>query len=251
MNSFIIAFAIYSRIPMPRVKWTEENMKYAICFFPVVGVLIAAAVGFVYLIDNFFSLGKMLRTAILVAVPVIITGGIHMDGFLDTVDARSSYGEREKKLEILSDPHAGAFAIIWAIIYYILLTGFYSELSDKTIWIVAIGFVLSRALSGFSCVSFKLAKNQGMLATFSNQAQRNTVKLVTCIFSIVSVMVMVYIEPVIGCFTALTAFTVFLLYKRMAYKEFGGITGDLAGYFLQKVELAIAIAAVLCEKIIF
>ena len=151
MNSFIIAFAIYSKIPMPRVKWTEENMKYSICFFPVVGILIGAAVGFVYLIDNFLSLGKMLRTALLVAVPVMITGGIHMDGYLDTVDARSSYGEREKKLEILSDPHAGAFAIIWAVIYYILLTGFYSELSDKTIWIVAAGFVLSRALSGFSC----------------------------------------------------------------------------------------------------
>ena len=43
-NSFKIAFAMYSKIPMPQSEWTEENMAYAMCFFPVVGVIIGALV---------------------------------------------------------------------------------------------------------------------------------------------------------------------------------------------------------------
>ena len=59
------------------------------------------------------------------ALPVLVSGGIHTDGFIDTVDALSSYGDKEKKLEILKDPHTGAFAIIGAIMYYLLFFWIY------------------------------------------------------------------------------------------------------------------------------
>ena len=36
INSFFIAFSMYSRIPVPRVDWEKENMRYAMCFFPVI-----------------------------------------------------------------------------------------------------------------------------------------------------------------------------------------------------------------------
>ncbi|MBP3925899.1 MAG: adenosylcobinamide-GDP ribazoletransferase, partial [Clostridium sp.] len=42
-GSFVIAFSMYSRIPMPRVEWTKERMRYALCFFPWIGVLIGDA----------------------------------------------------------------------------------------------------------------------------------------------------------------------------------------------------------------
>ena len=38
-NSLIIAIAMYSKIPMPQAEWNEKNMRYAMCFFPVVGVV--------------------------------------------------------------------------------------------------------------------------------------------------------------------------------------------------------------------
>ena len=40
LNAMIIAIAMYSKIPMPRVDWNEKNMRYAMCFFPLVGVII-------------------------------------------------------------------------------------------------------------------------------------------------------------------------------------------------------------------
>ena len=40
LGSLAIAFSMYSRIPMPQVSWTKERMKYAMCFFPLIGVVI-------------------------------------------------------------------------------------------------------------------------------------------------------------------------------------------------------------------
>ena len=117
-NSFKIAFAMYSKIPMPQSEWTEENMSYAMCFFPWVG---AVTGGISYLVVLFadllkereISFGSLFFPAVLTVLPVLISGGIHMDGFLDTQDALSSWQSEEKRLEILKDPHAGAFAILF------------------------------------------------------------------------------------------------------------------------------------------
>ena len=70
-------------------------------------------------------------TMVLVIVPVVITGGIHVDGLLDTSDALSSWRDREKRLEILKDSHAGAFAVITACVYFMAFYGGYSQISDN------------------------------------------------------------------------------------------------------------------------
>ncbi|HBG11300.1 MAG TPA: adenosylcobinamide-GDP ribazoletransferase, partial [Clostridium sp.] len=88
---------------MPQLEWTTERMKYAMCFFPLIGAVIGLLEFAVYLGCNalgFRNLGQILP----IVIPILVTGGIHMDGFLDVVDARSSYGDRKKKLEILKDP---------------------------------------------------------------------------------------------------------------------------------------------------
>ena len=110
-ESLVIAFSMYSRIPMPMVEWTERGMKYALCFFPAVGIAVGAAVAAFWYLSRLSGMGELSRICVETALPLLITGGIHMDGFLDTVDARSSHQSRERKLEILKDPHAGAFAI--------------------------------------------------------------------------------------------------------------------------------------------
>ena len=44
LKSLIIALAMYSKLPVPNIDWDEKNMRYAMCFFPVVGVIIGALV---------------------------------------------------------------------------------------------------------------------------------------------------------------------------------------------------------------
>ena len=130
-NSFKIAFAMFSKIPMPQADWSEENMRYMLCFFPFVG----AAIGLVTLtaewICRYFGMSNSFIAAVLVLVPVLVTGGIHVDGLLDTSDALSSWRDREKRLEILKDSHAGAFAVITACVYFLAMYGGMSQIVEQ------------------------------------------------------------------------------------------------------------------------
>ncbi|NCC43651.1 MAG: adenosylcobinamide-GDP ribazoletransferase, partial [Clostridia bacterium] len=98
-NSFLIAFSMFSKIPMPQCEWTEKNMAYAMCFFPWVGAVIGALTWAFGMFGMKIGLTEVFYTVILVLIPWLITGGIHLDGLLDTADAMSSYQERERRLE--------------------------------------------------------------------------------------------------------------------------------------------------------
>ena len=110
IRSFVIAFTTYSRVPMPQVEWSEENRKYAMCFFPLIGAVIGAALWLWLLLCDRLALGALLRGAGGAMIPLLVTGGIHMDGFMDTSDALASWQPKEKRLEILKDSRIGAFA---------------------------------------------------------------------------------------------------------------------------------------------
>lgn len=140
MQSLIIAFAMYSKIPMPRADWNDKNMRYAFCWFPVIGLVIGLVELAVFYILTKWQAGSVFRGVCLMAVPLLVTGGIHLDGFMDTTDARSSYGDREKKLAILKDSHVGAFAVIGCSFYLILSAGAWSEIDAKGIVVMANGF---------------------------------------------------------------------------------------------------------------
>lgn len=111
-NSCKAAFAMFSKIPAPMVDWNKENMKYMMCFFPFVGAVIGVLTWLTgCVLGNYVKLEPFFLTVILTVIPVVVTGGIHVDGLLDTSDALSSWQERTRRLEILKDSHAGAFAV--------------------------------------------------------------------------------------------------------------------------------------------
>ncbi|MBU5472166.1 adenosylcobinamide-GDP ribazoletransferase [Roseburia sp. MSJ-14] len=254
INACIIAFAMYSKIPMPRADWEKENMKYAMCFFPWVGVVIGACV---YLWGRFagnISVGSILYAAVLTLIPIFITGGIHLDGLLDTADALSSWQTRERRLEILKDSHTGAFAIITCCMYFIAYFGFSSELFEmqriEGIGVIAIGFFLSRCLSGFSVTAFPCAKDSGLAATFANGADKKRAGKVLIGEGILAIAVMIWVSIPLGIAAVVAALLTFWWYHHMSVEKFGGITGDLAGCFLQVCELMILVAVVVVEKLL-
>ena len=238
LNAMIIAIAMYSKIPMPRVDWNEKNMRYAMCFFPLVGVIIGvleAVAG--NLITVWKGEGTFFYAVVLTLIPVFITGGIHLDGFADTMDAKSSYGDREKKLEILKDPHTGAFAIISLCYYFLLCVGIFSEMRTERLFAAALVFVFSRSLSGISVVTFPAAKNSGLLRTFQDGAQKRNVRIVLIIWLLAAGVGFYLTAGLCGVVAAVVGLAVFFYYYQFSRKQFGGITGDLAGYFLQLCEL--------------
>lgn len=261
-NSFKIAFSMYSKIPMPQSEWTKENMRYVMCFFPLVGLasgllsaVWVALLPALHLDGGGFGLGA----AVLALIPVGVTGGIHLDGLLDTSDALGSWQEPEKRLEILKDSRTGAFAVIMGCVYFSLSLGTYTTFQDvalgiwqgNSFWDMKIVFqliciyVFSRSLSGLSIVTRPMAKNTGLAAAFSDGAQKRTVAVVMVCYVLACCAAALALNPFPGAICLAVGFLIYIYYCHMAQTKFGGVTGDLAGWFLQVEELGMAAALVL------
>ena len=240
-GSFVIACSMYSRIPMPQVDWTENRMKYAMCFFPLIGVIMGAALWLTALIgENVHTLeeGSLLWAVMGTILPLLITGGIHLDGYLDVTDARSSYGDRAKKLEILKDPHIGAFAVIHLLSYLLLALGFASVIEGtKAVVAVSAAFFLSRCLSGLSVIHFPGAKKEGSLYTEADTSSAKVVSIGLVIQMLLVVTALFIYSGMNGILVTAACLLMFLYYYLMSRRQFGGITGDLAGYFVCMAEL--------------
>ena len=237
-NGFLIAFAMFSRIPVPRADWDKENMKYMICFFPGIGLVIGLLICGYGKLCGLTDMGSLMRAAGYVLIPLLVTGGIHMDGFLDTVDALSSWQPKEKKLEILKDSHAGAFAVIMGCAYFILALGVWSEMDEKVLPVLAAGYILSRALSGMALATFPCAHKKGSLGMFADAAQKRVLKIVLALWILVCAGGAFWWDWRYGLLLSGTAAAVYGYYYHMAMKAFGGTTGDIAGFFVQVCELA-------------
>ena len=238
-SSLAVALSMYSKIPVPTVDWNEKNMKYAMCFFPVVGVAAGALMyAAAYVLLTYTDCGSFFFAAVMTLIPVLVTGGIHVDGFADTMNALNSYGDRKKKLEILKDPHTGAFAVIWVCAYFLFNAALWSEADLSVFPAAALVFPLSRSLSGISVVSFHPAKNSGLLRTFQDGAQRKRVRVVLILWAAVCAGGMIWLSPIPGSLAVAAALIEFAYYYGLSRKQFGGATGDLAGYFLQICEIA-------------
>ena len=123
---------MYSALPMPQFAWDQRNMRCAMAAFPLVGVFCGAAVWLWAWLCGVLEFGPVLTGAGIALAPVVITGGIHLDGFCDTVDALASHQDRKRKLEILKDSHCGAFAVIATASYLVFLAALCSELPTDT-----------------------------------------------------------------------------------------------------------------------
>ena len=248
VKSFFIALSMYSRIPVPRFEWRKEDVRYLFCFFPWIGALIGVCVYLWVGLCDAYSIGSLCRTTGAAALSLLITGGFHADGFLDTMDAIHSYQPRERKLEILKDSHIGAFAVILFILYELVYLGAFSEIGEeKALRAVCGGFFLSRCLCGHSALSFPQARKEGMLASAVGQASRKIGKAALYVQTIVCVGVMIFLSGIAGLAVSGTAVLLLFFYFYLTKKEFGGVTGDTSGYFILLCEGGMAVAAAVCS----
>lgn len=248
IKSFFIAVSMYSKIPVPQFEWKEEDMKYIFCFFPWVGAVIGVCIYFWNVLCDCCHIGILCRTAMDAAIPLLLTGGFHVDGFMDTMDALHSYSPKERKLEILKDSHIGAFAVIMLAVYGMVYLGAFSEVeSSEMLKIACSSFFLSRCLCGISAVSFPLAKKDGSLTLFADSSQKKIVKGSLYLQSAVCIGLMVLWLPQGGLVVAAAAMAALICYFYRSKKEFGGITGDTAGYFVLICEVCMIVAAAVSE----
>lgn len=252
--SLIICFSLYTKIPMPNVEWTKENMRFSICFLPLVGAVTGLLEGLWILACLRFGIGRITEVLILAAIPIMLTGGIHLDGFMDTMDAVNSWQDRERKLEILKDSHIGAFSVIMLLLYYLLYIAALSalldrlaeqSLSEKEFLLRILPFLLipvfSRAMTGTVLVFGKSARTGGIAYTFAEAGNIPVVRTVMICWDVVLPILTGTVDPAAGIGFALLAAGGAAFFLKDTQKKFGGITGDLCGCLILMLELLLLI----------
>lgn len=251
LRSIAMAFSMFSIVPMPMVEWKKENMKYMLCALPLVGVVIGLVLCLWQVLCQWLNIGTILFAAGMTLIPLALSGGIHLDGFCDTVDALSSHASPERKREILKDSHAGAFAIIFTAAYFLLYFALCTELARVWIAVIIAGIhhVFARAIGALAGVAFPSSGSTGMLASFREGADKRAA-VILVVWCVLCAAALSALSPVSGIICTLAALALLWGLRRMSLKEFGGMSGDLAGYLITLSELVLLACFIFAEKVV-
>nr|WP_297282942.1 adenosylcobinamide-GDP ribazoletransferase [uncultured Agathobaculum sp.] len=251
-SGLLVAFSMYSAVPVPQVQWEKRTMRWALGFLPLVGVLIGALEWLWFLFCTRFAADGLFYAVGAALLPLFVSGGIHLDGLCDTCDALCSYGDREKRLAILKDPHVGAFGPMWLIAFLLAEVGCFAQIyaCPALLPLAICGFAMARAMGGCKVVLTPCAKDSGLAHLFAENSDKKVVAVALIVEVLLYLTVtglLVYAVP-----HGLTAATVLMavllvwhgVHEHMTRRIFGGITGDLAGFYISVSELlALACAA--------
>ena len=122
----------YTSIPLPYIHGLEfQRVAY---FAPLVGLIIGGILGLCDALMNYLGIPILTRSALVVSLWIALTGGLHLDGVMDTADGLA-VGNPEKRLEVMSDSATGAFGAMAAIALILLKTTALIDISDHR-WLV-------------------------------------------------------------------------------------------------------------------
>lgn len=250
LTAVCFSFAMFSRLPVPRPEWKRENMNQALAALPLVGAAVAAACYLWYMLAAALAFGPLLAGAGFALLPVAVTGGIHVDGLCDTVDALASHGDREKKLAVLKDPHLGAFAAMAVAGYFLLFAALAADLALTPAAVACFGtvFVFSRALAGMALLRIPPARDDGLGRAFRDAAAARESAVVLTGFAAAAALAAILFAGAPGVAAPVCAGLAALYCCRIARRRFGGLTGDVAGWIIQCSELAGLAGLVLAQK---
>ncbi len=239
LETVAVAFGMYSALPMPSFAWSEKNMRYALAAFPLVGILPGLALWGWTALCAVFAVPPILRGAGLCVLPALLTGGIHLDGYADTSDALASCASPERKREILRDPRCGAFACIRLCLYFVALFALCCvwEPKPEALRCLGLGFLLSRSLSGAALTLLPIAEGSSLARSFADASDKRRVR---AILGVAAGLCLTGMALLGGwrVFLSVLCVSVWIALRcaRTAVRQFGGVSGDLAGWFLVKEE---------------
>jgi len=246
VNSMILALSMYTSFPVPQLDWGKTSMRHVMSVFPLLGILVAGLARIWLYLGYRSGMEMLLLTVGLVLIPPAVTGGIHLDGFLDTCDALSSNQDRGRRLEILKDPHVGAFGVMFMGGYFVLALGLVYQMLVRPaalgIWLT--GFVMSRALAVLAMSWLPYAREDGLARFFGDQSNRSVLRVISAGYVLIALSLMIMTSPSGALVTAVLLTLGGYLYRRMCIRGFGGLTGDLLGFGITVSELLILTGAV-------
>ena len=246
MNGLFAAIGFLTIIPIPREG--EGALAWARMWFPVVGLGIGAPLaGFDYVLrEGFWTLTdvgfpSLLLAALLITFLVVITRGLHLDGFMDTCDALFGGDTAERRLEIMRDSRVGSFAVAGAAcLFLISFAAIVSLWPPGRFWALLLIPCLSRWAMVVTMAAFPYARGEGGLGSAFLQSGTG---MQTFIATVLAVAAAVVFAGATGVVLLVVAGAVALIVGRIATSRLGGVTGDVYGAVNELAMMAMLVAA--------
>ncbi|MBT2570874.1 adenosylcobinamide-GDP ribazoletransferase [Planococcus sp. ISL-110] len=245
-TGFLLALQFFSVIPVKKQLPMEKSHITAMyAMLPLLGLLFGSVLaGSVWLLRETTDLSPLLIGFAVVAIGMVLSGGLHMDGLADAADAYFSYQDREKRLAIMGDPRIGAFGtmvLLLAIVGKMIIIA--ESIQAVSLVLIFVVPVLSRIglLALFS--STPSAKQDGLAAFFQQLADHRKLQLTAVCLMAILLAAVVWNTTVWTALILLALLLVsFWLYRAWCLRNFRGVTGDLFGAYVEGVEILLWIS---------
>lgn len=201
----------------------REPSAKSVRWFPVVGMIIGAAVGAVWRVGG-AAWPAAMAAALAVIADLAFTGMLHVDGVVDSADGLLPHLDRDRRLEVMTEPSVGAFGVTVAV--GVVLARFVALSSmDADIWLIAGLWCLSRTAMVAVINSVPYARGSGLATAFQGEPHTPTViagSVISCV--LVSLAIGLPAAVVIGA-----SWMAVLVVVALAEARIGGYTGDVLG----------------------
>lgn len=225
-RAFLTALGFLTRIPLASNPGADIScFDKSLIFFPVAGGIIGAVSALFYLLLTPFLPSPVL-VALILAIPLFLSGGMHFDGLLDTCDGIFSGRSRARSLEIMRDSRVGSMGVAAGILDLLLRWSLLTSLTGDVIPVLLIAqAVTGRWVITLAVYFFPYARQEGLGYAFSRNKKISAVIL----SSLIMILILILINGIYGGLVALLTGGLSLLIACWVKGKLGGLTGDVYG----------------------
>ena len=241
LHAFSMCQSMFCAIPAPQF-WNEQAKDKMLLFLPMVGLEIGALWAVLAWLCSLLNLPVFVAGLILCAYPYIVTGFLHLDGFMDVTDAVKSWRDLERRREILKDSHVGSFAVIGIVLLVLAQFALFASVSaEADVRILIFIPAVSRCCSSLAVTGLKPISTSQYADQKKPKVHLIILAVLLCSFLVAGFLLCgKYGFALAGC---LIGYGFALL---RAYRSLDGMNGDISGYALTIGELcAVAVFALI------
>ncbi|TWH48343.1 adenosylcobinamide-GDP ribazoletransferase [Sporomusa sp. KB1] len=241
MKDFFTGLQFLTRIRLvEQHDWSPDSFGRSVKYFTLIGAIIGLILaGLNYVLSQF--LPSHVLAAVIIITEIVLTGGLHCDGFMDTADGVFSGRSRERMLEIMKDSRVGANGVVAFGLLLLLKYSLIIDMTPTMLFAALIAMpVAGRMVMVISITSFSYARPEGMGKAFAQYAGRATLGIAAVVA--IAVVAALGIRASISAGGAVVAG---ILTARYLATVLGGLTGDTYGAVTELTELAVLLLFVI------
>jgi adenosylcobinamide-GDP ribazoletransferase len=244
LRQFAAAIAFYTCLPVPQLA--SLPFETVSRFAPVVGLLIGVILSGADSGLTAIGMPVLTRSAIGVALWIAITGGLHLDGAMDTADGLA-VTDPERRLSVMADSRTGAFGAMTAAIVILLKTAALSDLQNPLTRWLALPLVAGwgRWAQQVAIARYPYLKPTGKGA-FHQQAIRSIQDTIPCLVLLMGLSLLTMRQSLtLASLVAIGGFGISLLMPAWFAAKLGGYTGDSYGAVVEWTEVLLLVVLTL------